>query len=166
VAEKIRPLPEQCAVGTYVILRHQPAVEALALTTLRALGFTYGIAEIEIAETGDGQLSVVEVNPRPWTQIELARCAGYDFLAFLLDLPTSSRPRPRQDGVGWIDFTSDLFACFSRSTGLVRHRRIGVGDYVRSLARARVFAGFAINDPYPALRELINVAATSLRHRI
>jgi predicted ATP-grasp superfamily ATP-dependent carboligase len=173
VSQKLRPWPEQCAVGSYVALRPHAGAESLARTALRLMKFDFGIAEVEIIGTRTGEMVVIEVNPRPWSQFALSYRSGHDFLEFLLD-PTSPVPRVRRrDGLAWIAFGNDLFVCFSRSTGLVRHSQLGILQYLRSLARVRVFSRFTINDPYPAVRHMIPAGSIrrlrgrpSIDHRI
>ena len=170
VAQKLRPLPERCAVGTYVALRPHAAAESLARTVLQAMGFGFGIAEVEIVATRTDQLRVIEVNPRPWTQFALSYRSGHDLLRLLLQLAPEPLATPRRDGLAWISVTNDLFVCFSGSTGLVRHGGLTLAEYVKSLAHARVFSRFALNDPRPAFDALARTACAGVaralsRHR-
>ena len=164
VSQKLRPLPEQCAVGSYVALRPHAGAESLARTALRLMRFDFGIAEVEIIGTRTDELVVIEVNARPWSQFALSYRSGHDFLEFLLDPTSPVRRVRRRDGLAWIAFGNDLFTCFSRSAGLVRHHRLGILHYLRSLIRVRVSSRFALNDPYPAVRYLIPAGSIRRRH--
>jgi len=162
VAQKLRPLPDRCAVGSYVALRPHAAAEALAHAVLERMGFDCGIAEVEILATRTGELRVIEVNPRPWSQFALSYRSGHDLLSLVLGSP-GLHATSHREGLAWIDVSNDLFVCFARGDGMVRRGRIGLVDYVRSLARVRVLSTFALSDPYPGLRAMLNLAREGLR---
>lgn len=158
-AERVRPLPEQCAAGTYVRLSPQPAVRELAEKVAEKLGL-YGIAEVEILTnpgTGEGreELSVVEVNARPWLQFPLADRSGHEMLPFLLGRPVRS-PRPRRtDGVSWIDGSADRYICFSRQRGLVWRGHISWGAWFRAMCSADAHPVWNWTDPGPMMHSLM-----------
>lgn len=158
VAIKRRPLPEQSAVGTYVELAPNRGVEDLARTVVERLNY-FGIAEVEILHDVErGASFVIEINARPWIQYALAYRSGHDFLRFLLDNPSYDRRAEIKTGKCWIDFNGDLFNCFSRSIGLVRHGRIGLAEYLISLAKVNVPARFNLRDVRPfwySVRQLV-----------
>jgi hypothetical protein len=52
----------------------------------------------------------------------------------------------------WLDFRNDLRVCFGEH-GLVRTGRLGLGDYLRSIAHANVFARWSLSDPLPVWRD-------------
>lgn len=134
VAERLRPTPELCAAGTFVQVCSQPDVQELGERVAARLGL-YGVAEIEIIHDGERNEShVIEVNPRPWRQFALADRSQHPLLAFLLQRPAANGSTA---GTAWMDFSSDLFACFSRRHGLVRNGRVSLWSYVRSLYAAR-----------------------------
>jgi len=152
VAVKHRPLPQHCAVGSYVELVPQPEVDALARAVLEALDYQ-GIAEVEILRDEDsGRLYLIEINARPWVQYALGVASGHDLLAFQLYPERFDAGHAVQRGRRWLNFTGDLYYCFSRSTGVVREGRVTRSAYLRSLLRANTFAYFALTDPAPAWR--------------
>lgn len=154
VAIKRRPLPEVCAVGSFVELAPDDAIEALARRTLDALDYR-GIAEVEILRDEDsGRDYLIEVNARPWVQYALGAASGHDLLAFMLDPGGVAAGRAVTSGKRWLNLSADLHYCFSRSVGLVRDGRIPLGAYVLSVLRANVFAYHAWADPGPAWRSL------------
>jgi predicted ATP-grasp superfamily ATP-dependent carboligase len=157
VAQKLRPLPDQCAVGTCVTLRRHPGAEMLARRVLSLMGFGYGVAEVEMIGVRNGELLVIEVNPRPWTQFALSYRSRHDMLAFLLQSRPVLPSRALREGLAWIDLTNDLFTCFSRTSGLVRRGRLTLAEYARSLSQARVFSRFALRDPYPAVHHWVGM---------
>jgi len=149
VARKARPLPEDCAVGTFVELAPNAEVEAMARNVAENLDY-FGIAEIEILychERCQGYL--IEINARPWIQLALATASGHDFLEFLLAPQRYDSGRERKQGMRWLDMGGDFFNCFSRSVGLVRNGRIGLMVYLKSLVQANVYSKFSLRDPGP-----------------
>jgi predicted ATP-grasp superfamily ATP-dependent carboligase len=162
VARKLRPAPERCAVGTYVELQPQPAVEALARRAVEALDY-YGIGEVEVLHAAaSGRNCLIEINARPWLQYALAPASGHDFLGLMLGRPLAPR-RPRTTGLRWIDFRADLFGALSRSEGVVRRGQLGWFAYLASLARANVHARLDWRDPAPALHGDALARAAGLR---
>ena len=154
VAEKLRPVADQCAVGCYVVLRENPAVEKLARDVANRIDY-FGIAEFEILhaqETGENYL--IEINARPWIQYELGPRSGRNLLQVLLDAPAYDSSREKKSGVHWLNFNDDLFNCFSRSVGVVRRRKVSLFSYLVSLLRANAFAKWHRRDQRPFWRTL------------
>jgi predicted ATP-grasp superfamily ATP-dependent carboligase len=149
VAEKVRPPPEWCAGGTYVISRPDEGVHELAVAAANEIEL-YGIAEIEILKDEDTQeLFLIEINPRPWVQYALSWKSGFDFLVFLLD-PNQYRPETEAtSGCRWISFKDDTYVALSRSVGLVKQGRITIRQYILDVLRANVFAYWSVSDMRP-----------------
>ena len=155
VTRKVRPLPDACDAGSLVEATEQSDVERLAQRALSALDY-HGIAEVEILRDEDsGELFVIEVNARPWKHFAIAAARGRDLLAFVLERRATARPSPTVSDdrrAVWLDFRHDLRVCFG-TRGLVRTGRLGLWAYVRSIARANVFARWTLSDPLPACRD-------------
>jgi predicted ATP-grasp superfamily ATP-dependent carboligase len=164
VARKLRPPPDACAVGSLVEATEQPDVESLAKRALSALDY-HGIAEVEILRDEDsGEAFLIEVNARPWLQFALAAARGRDLLAFALERRASARGAPAPQAPQkalWLDFRNDLRVCFGEQ-GLVRTGRLGLGDYLRSIAHANVFARWSLSDPLPMWKDFSARARTAL----
>ena len=149
VARKTRPLPEDCAVGTYVELVPNTEVETLARRIAEALEY-YGIAEIEILYCHERrQAYLIEINARPWIQFALAEVSGHDFIQFLLNPQCYDSNKEMKQGKHWLDFGDDFFNCFSNSVGIVRNGRIHLTTYIKSLVRANVYSKFSLRDLGP-----------------
>ena len=163
LAEKVRPAAEQCAGGTYVRPAECAGIEALAEQALHALDF-FGVAEVEILhDPACGRSHLIEVNARPWLQFGLPHRCGTDLLGHALGAASARTPASRKHA--WLYFSSDLYACFSRSTGLVRTGRLSLGAYLRSILGADLFATWAWRDPWPLLAALGRSLAAALRPR-
>lgn len=165
VAIKRRPLPEVCAVGSYVELAPDDAVEALARRALEALDY-HGIAEVEILRDEDSGCDyLIEINARPWVQYGLGRASGHDLLAFMLDPRAIDSRNARKTGRRWLNLSADLYYGFSRSVGLVRDGRIPWAAYVASVLRANSFAYLSWSDPGPAWRNFCELLASLTARR-
>ncbi len=146
VAKKMRPLPRECAVGTYVVLSPNEAVENLGRGIANQIDF-FGIGEVEILHSLDsGKNYVIEFNARPWIQYELAVKSGHDFLRFLMFPEKYDRTYEMKQGKYWLDFGEDLYYCFSQTVGYVRKKEIGLGAYINSIVRANVYPIFYWKD--------------------
>ena len=155
VAEKLRPIAEQCATGSYVVLSPRAEVEAVGRKVAEQLDY-YGIAEVEVLhDDATGESFVIEVNARPWAQYPLAHKSGHDFLTFLVRPADYDATRERKTGFRWLSLESDLYAVFSRSIGLYPAGRIGVVEFMRSVLSANCFGLFAWSDPWPFARSSV-----------
>jgi predicted ATP-grasp superfamily ATP-dependent carboligase len=164
VTRKLRPPPDACAVGSLVEATEQPDVERLAQRALLALDY-HGIAEVEILRDEDsGEVFLIEVNARPWQQFAIAAARGRDLIAFALERRACARSSPTtrvDQRAVWLDFRHDLHVCFG-GCGLVRAGRLGLWAYLRSIARANVFARWALGDPLPAWKDCCARVQTAL----
>lgn len=149
VARKLRPGPEACAVGTCVELSPARQIESQVLGMLEALDY-HGIAEVEVLHVPEsGRSVVIEVNARPWLQYALAPASGHDFLGLLLGMPALRPSRLRKTGMIWLNLHDDLYVCWSRSLGMVRHGRLDLLSYLKTLWLANVYAVFDAGDLGP-----------------
>lgn len=151
VARKVRPPADWCRGGTYVELAPSPGVEQLARQAAQRLDF-FGIGEIEVLRAEDsGKNYLIEVNARPWLQYSLGIRSGRSLLGFVLGRRTVEGPMPRSEGIRWIDLTSDLYVCLSRSDGILWRGEIGLYEYLKSLLKANAYARFDVRDWRPFL---------------
>lgn len=163
VARKLRPPPEACSTGTLVETTEQPEIERLARRAADLLDYE-GIAEIEVLhDEASGESFLIEINARPWLQFALGTATGRDLLRFVMSYGTAAED-PAYSGrpALWLDFRADLRVCFSRN-GLVRTGRLAFADYLRSLARANVFARWTLADMGPFWRDALSLVAARFR---
>jgi predicted ATP-grasp superfamily ATP-dependent carboligase len=165
LAEKVRPHAEQCAGGTFVRPATLAAVEELAATALHTLDF-FGVAEVEVLfDPTQRRAYLVEINARPWLQYGLPFKCGCDLLGQVLEdrtdrVDTSNRSH------AWLYFSPDLYACFSRSSGLVSTGKLSLAGYVRSLACADVHATWDWRDPAPFIASACRTVGSYLRRTL
>jgi predicted ATP-grasp superfamily ATP-dependent carboligase len=154
VLEKRRPTAVACECGTLVRLVDEPEVQALGESVARKLDF-FGIGEVEILrDSRTGECFVIEVNARPWLQFGLVSSAGYDWLTYLIDHDEYQAPNERKETGAWLSFADDLYVCFSRSIGDVRHGRVRLFSYLASFAGVRTFSTWAFDDRQPFFQTL------------
>jgi predicted ATP-grasp superfamily ATP-dependent carboligase len=153
LAEKVRPLADRCAGGTFVQPVEESAkVAELARQTLDRLDY-FGVAEVEILhDEATGRIGLIEVNARPWLQFTLPYACGEDLLAHALERPATRRPTGK--GHAWLSFHADLLQCFSRSTGMHKRGEITFTGYVRTLGLADVYLLWDPKDPGPFTRSV------------
>lgn len=165
VGEKLRPDARRCSGGTLVVASPHRAAAELAEQAISRLDY-FGIAEVEVfLQEESGQLFLVEVNPRPWVQYELARQSGYDHLRFLLEPNSPKDHARRRPNRRWLHFWDDLYVCFRRRTGVVAMREIGLLDYLKSIATANVSAIWSWRDPGPTLYDFRSRIRSFLKNR-
>lgn len=157
VARKLRPGPDNCAQGTLVELASNVEVERLGRLAAERAGY-YGIGEAEILHSHDsGRSYLIEINARPWLQYALAPATGHDFLGWMLraDGLSDATHAARGARKTWINLRDDRSVTLSRQNGSVRHGRLGIGAYLRSLACSNVYAVFDPRDPMPFVHSLL-----------
>ena len=144
---KIRQLPVDFGVGTMLESVHYPELEELGLRFLRGLRWR-GTGSVEFKrDERDGQLWLIELNPRLWQQNGLAATCGLNFPWIQYEDMCGRRPLipAYRAGVRWLDEFRDW------RSALV-HRRMGeltLGGYLASLRGVRCAALWAVDDMGP-----------------
>jgi predicted ATP-grasp superfamily ATP-dependent carboligase len=120
---------------------------------MQAVGYR-GACTLEFAEDREtGEYLFLEVNLRSYYHNQLFYDCGLNFPLAEYDLLTGqpashSIVRLQQEGLHWVDFNRDLGSFYHKN----RRGELGLSDWLRSLAKARSFAAFSIDDPKPWLR--------------
>jgi D-aspartate ligase len=152
VARRARQYPVDFGrSSTFVETVAQEQVETLACRFLQSLDYT-GVVEIEFKyDRRDGRYKLLDVNGRFWTWTALGGLAGVDFpyLAWRQTLGHDSAHTEAKTGAAWMYASRDIPAAFTEiSRGVLT-----VGDYLSGFRKELVFAGFALDDPLPAIAE-------------
>jgi predicted ATP-grasp superfamily ATP-dependent carboligase len=153
-ARKLRQCPVDFGTGSLVISEVHPRAMELGIKLLQGLRYE-GLAGVEFKEDQrDGELRLVEINPRASLLGEIAVGCGVEFpyIAYcdMVGLPVE-HPLPYKTGVKWIGFAWDLFS-------FLEYRRRGemtVWQWIRSLRGKKVHAYWKWSDPLPAAAEAI-----------
>lgn len=140
------------------------AIDA-ARKMLKSAGHS-GLVEVEFKLDGrDGELKLLDVNPRPWSWFGLCSAAGVDLGALLWRVANdeqTGQPVSARQGVSWSYLVRDTVAAFT----LARRGETRIGDYFASLGRIRSWASFALNDPLPGLIDLPLTVLRVIKKRI
>jgi len=153
VARRTRQFPRDFGqFSTYVETVDAPEVIEPAERLLAAIRFT-GLAEVEFKrDPRNGQLKVLDINPRVWGWHTLSRRAGVDF-PYLLWLLARGEPVPNlrgHAGERWVYWTGDLRIAIEE----VLAGRLSLRDYLRSLRGPLESAIFSWEDPIPGILDL------------
>jgi len=140
------------------------AIDA-ARKMLKSAGHS-GLVEVEFKLDGrDGELKLLDVNPRPWSWFGLCSAAGVDLGALLWRVANdeqTGQPVSARQGVSWSYLVRDTVAAFT----LARRGQTRIGDYFASLGKIRSWASFALNDPLPGLIDLPLTVLRVIKKRI
>jgi D-aspartate ligase len=155
--KKIRTRPARFGYTTSLSITNAEDVAALGRQIVRRLGLT-GVAKLDFKRTADGQLRLLEVNPRFTLWHHPAAIAGVNIPALVWS-ELNELPRPRvsraRAGVTWCDLWEDAAA--AREVGELGLR------WAAWAARCHAKSGFAWNDPMPFVRA---VALPKVRHHV
>jgi D-aspartate ligase len=155
--KKIRTRPAQFGYSTAVTLTDAPDVLAIGREVVRRVGLI-GVAKLDFKRTPDGELRLLEVNPRFTLWHHPAAVAGLNIPALVFaDLTGHERPpaTPPRTGVRWCDLWEDAAA--SRALG-------GLDlSWAVSAFSCEAKSGFSWDDPMPFVR---GVAVPRLRSRL
>lgn len=163
VARRTRQYPMDFGrASTFVESIDDRRVDDAGARLLGELSFT-GLVEIEFKETDDGELALLDVNPRVWGWHTIGRRAGVDFSwllwRFACGLPVPPvRARP---GARWMWPAADVPVALRELLG----RRMSVRAYLRDFRRPLDLATLARDDPLPGVVELPLQATAALRKR-
>jgi predicted ATP-grasp superfamily ATP-dependent carboligase len=130
-----------------------PELEVLAQRLMEGIGYS-GLAEVEFMyDSKHTRFEFLEVNARIWGWHTIARRAGVNlpYLAHCQALGQPVASGPYREGVKWIRLLTDV------PTVAVElwHRRMTVGQYLRSLRGHKEFAVFSLTDPLPFFAEIL-----------
>jgi predicted ATP-grasp superfamily ATP-dependent carboligase len=151
---KVRPSAASGQVGTFVTLAEAPEARAIGRRLVERLEYS-GVGEIEVfADRATGEHFLIELNARPWVQLNMDRMAGYDFIGFLVGANDGKVGEAGRTGDAWLSFIDDLYYQVSRDGRAEGSRGVSL-DYLRSLGRARAWSYFAADDPGPAVAEVL-----------
>lgn len=163
VARRTRQYPADFGrASTFVeTIEPRPEIVEPSQRLLAEVGFS-GLVEVEFKrDPRDGELKLLDINPRVWGWHSVCQRAGVDFpwLAWRL---ARSEPVPAsrcEPGVRWLRLSTDL----PTSLHEIARGRLPLGSYLRSILSRHESAIFAKDDPWPALLEFPLLLLTLLR---
>jgi D-aspartate ligase len=149
--------------STYVETIEAADVAELSQRFLAEIEFD-GLVEVEFKrDPRDGELKLLDVNPRVWGWHTLCQRAGVDFpyLAHQLARSEPVPPTSARIGVRWLRLSTDL----PTSLQEIVRGNLRLGAYLRTILSPHESAIFARDDLWPALSELPMLIRTLIRRR-
>jgi predicted ATP-grasp superfamily ATP-dependent carboligase len=147
--------PQFGRASTYVETVDVPELEELSLRFLRSIDY-YGLVEVEYKrDARDGEYKLLDVNARTWGYHSLGERAGVDFpyLLYADQLSLATDPCRAQVGVRWMRLMTDVLTAAAE----IADGRLDLRSYLASLRSFDTEAVFSLDDPLPALAELMLV---------
>jgi len=144
--------PEFGRASTFAETIDLPLLEQLSHAVLGAIGYS-GLVELEYKlDERTGEFKLLDINARTWGYHTLGSAAGIDFpyLQFADQLGQPVPPQRARIGIRWVRLVTDLPTAALE----VRHGRLPLRSYLRSLAGADAEAVLSLTDPGPGLAEL------------
>ena len=162
---KLRQYPNGFGLGTYHVTDWNPEVAEAGLRFFQGVGLR-GLGNVEFKrDARDGQLKLIECNPRFTMVNELLRLSGLDVSLFVYNR-LIGRPLPPMNeyrrGVHVIRPFKDFLA-FRASC---RQGELSWGEWLRSLLHPQHLLYFRWTDPWPTIRHTIRLWRDQITTRL
>ncbi len=112
MGEKIREHPERFGTATFAKSSHYDECHSHSMPLIRKLKYT-GVCEIEfILDDATNSFKLIEINPRTWLWIELAKQSGINFAKMIYyhcNRIPHTFPNNYQTGIYWRNPFTDIF---------------------------------------------------------
>jgi len=151
--QKIRQQPTRFGVGSVVRSVRYPELSDLGQRFFLAIGYRgVGSAEFKL-DKRDGNLKLIELNPRYWQQNALSEKCGMNF-PFVDYLETTGQgPEPVAGfltGINWVNIYMD----FNSYLVYQRQKELTLSGWLRSFKATKVLSDFACDDILPGFYEI------------
>ena len=151
--QKIRQQPVRFGVGAVVQSIYYPELVRLGKKFFSTIGYRgVGSAEFKLDQK-DGELKLIELNPRYWQQNILSDKCGMNFPFIDYLEATDQKPEPVFDflkDIKWVNIYSDFDSFLSYK----RQKELTLSAWLNSLRGAKVFSDFALDDILPSFYEI------------
>lgn len=152
IGEKIREHPTKFGTGTYCKSIIEPTLYHRSQILLEKLNYT-GVSEIEyIKDKIDNEYKIIEINPRTWLWISLAKRCGIDYPLMIynyLNNIENNYKKKYSSNVCWIHLWTDLLFSLLE----IIKFRLNIFHYLKTLIKVNDFAVFSIKDIKPFIVE-------------
>ena len=150
MGRKLREHPIKYGTATYAESIFVPAILDEATPLVKALDYT-GTCEIEfLLDPRDGKYKLIEINPRTWLWVGLAKACGIDYAKLMyryVNGISQEFPQTYQVGLKWINWLTDtVYGMKAIFKGL-----IAIPEYIKSLHGKKVRAIWSWNDVMPGM---------------
>ena len=163
MGRKLREHPLKYGTATLAESICVPDILQEAEPLVSVLGYT-GVCEIEfMLDSRDGnKYKLIEINPRTWLWVGLAKACGVDFVKCMY--MTANRldiiyPKSYEVGVKWINWLTD----FTYSMKAIVTGKLSICHYFSQLRGLKVKAIWSWQDPLPGL--LFPFMAPAIAHK-
>lgn len=150
MGQKLRERPIENGTATFAESILVEDILQQAIPLIKALHYT-GVCEIEyIFDYRDNKWKLIEINPRTWKWVGLAKACGIDYakILYLSALGAElSFPKSYQTGVKWVDYFTDPIV----SMKMILTQKMTIADYFQSMKGKVISAIWNLKDPIPAL---------------
>lgn len=151
---KIRQNPIRFGIGAVVESIDYPDLVTEGRKLLKGINY-HGVGSAEFKlDQRDGQLKLIELNPRYWQQNILTEACGINFaLLNFEDLTNEHAPAPLSEykvGIKWVNIYMD----FDSFLKYWKAGEITFREWIGSLRGPKVFSDFASDDVLPAFWEI------------
>ncbi|GJQ64313.1 MAG: hypothetical protein SCALA702_33660 [Melioribacteraceae bacterium] len=152
--KKLREHPIEFGTATFCESMLTPELVEPTRRLLKEINYT-GVCEVEyILDLRDNTYKLIEINPRTWLWVSLARRCGIDYPAMIYYYSTGSEytyPDRYESGVKWSHIWTDLV--FSL-LGIVK-KKYTVGEILKSYSGKVEYGVWSLKDPKPFIMETI-----------
>lgn len=150
MGRKLREHPIKYGTATSAISINFPELVRLSKPLLQALKYT-GVCEIEyMKDHRDNKYYLIEINPRTWLWVGLAKACGIDFVKMEYSLASGldiEYPDSYQTGLMWINSFTDFFYGFKS----ILSGQETIGNYIKSLSHKKIHAVWSFKDILPGV---------------
>ena len=150
MGRKIREHPVQYGTATLAESIFEEGIIPEATRLVQHLGYT-GICEIEfLRDKRDNQYKLIEINPRTWLWVGLAKECGVDFAKIAyryVNNLAQEYPTNYVIGIKWINRLTDIVF----SINALLNKRISFKEYISPLRGDKTYAIWSKQDPLPGL---------------
>jgi predicted ATP-grasp superfamily ATP-dependent carboligase len=149
VYDKPRYYPVSGGSSTLNRTVYRPDINTLSTQFLEGIKW-YGIADIDfIEDPRDGQIKMMEMNPRFTRSIRILVEAGLDLPSYLFDIALNKHPETKDDYLIDLHMRYALPDCmwFVKS----QDRWISKPNFFNFFGKNQIFEMFSFNDPLPGL---------------
>ena len=150
MGQKLRERPIVNGTATFAESIMVEDILKQATPLIKNLQYT-GVCEVEfIFDHRDEKWLLIEINPRTWKWVGLAKACGIDYAKILYRYAIGIKqefPTSYKVGVKWVDHFTDLFAVIM----MIRAHRMTLMDYYKSMKGIVLPAIWSWKDPLPAI---------------
>lgn len=150
MGDKLREHPIKYGTATYSRSISIPQVLENAIPLVKSLNYT-GVCEIEfMRDLRDGIYKLIEINPRTWLWVGLAKACGVDYAYLIysyLNNQTIEYPQIYKIDIKWINWVTDSVYGIK---GIVKGH-FTIVEYLKSLKGEKVRAIWSNSDIMPGL---------------